>query len=127
MPPVISKSCISAISTGTANFHWKRSAMYAEITSSEAMIAMIALFATVSPKVGPTDVLEKLCVPPKRLVESRLQRLHLGRAQLLGRDLHDVGAELRVVDALDLRVADAVWPRAASGPGPRSPAARAPW
>ena len=31
------------------------------------MIATIALFATVSPNVGPTDVLEKFEVPPKSL------------------------------------------------------------
>ncbi len=55
---MISRSCISAISTGIAYFHSKRSAMYAEITSSEAMIAMIALLATVLPKVGPIEVSE---------------------------------------------------------------------
>ena len=37
------------------------------------MIATIALFATVWPKVGPTEVLEKFGVPPKLLVESRSQ------------------------------------------------------
>ncbi len=53
-----------AMRTGTANFHSNRSAMYAEMTSSEAMIAMIALFATVWPNVGPTDCEEKLRVAP---------------------------------------------------------------
>ena len=62
-PAVMSRSCINAISTGTAYFHSKRSAMYAEITSSEAMIATIALFATVLPNVGPIDVEEKFFVP----------------------------------------------------------------
>src|ERR1700733_4457114 len=62
-PGVISRSCISAISTGIAYFHSKRSAMYAEITSSDAMIAMIALLATVLPKVGPIEVEEKFLVP----------------------------------------------------------------
>src|SRR5436305_2169781 len=55
-PLVINRSCISAISTGTANFHSKRSATYAEITSSEAMIAITALLAMVRPNVGPTEV-----------------------------------------------------------------------
>ena len=53
---MISRSCASAISTGTANFHSNRSATYAEITSSEAMIAITALLATVFPNVGPTEV-----------------------------------------------------------------------
>ena len=53
---MIRRSCISAISTGTANFHSNRNAMYSEITNSDAMIASIALFATVLPNVGPTDV-----------------------------------------------------------------------
>ena len=53
-PLVISRSWARAISTGTANFHSKRSATYAEITSSEAMIATTALLATALPKVGPT-------------------------------------------------------------------------
>ncbi len=56
---MISRSCIKAISTGTAYFHSNRSAMYAEITSSEAMIAMTALLATVLPNVGPIDFSEK--------------------------------------------------------------------
>jgi hypothetical protein len=62
-PDVISRSCISAISTGIAYFHSKRNAMYAEITSSDAMIAMTAECAIVLPKVGPIDVEEKLRVP----------------------------------------------------------------
>src|SRR6266699_3356979 len=62
-PAVISRSCISAISTGTAYFHSKRRAMYAEITSSDAMIAMIALWAIVLPNVGPIEVEEKFLVP----------------------------------------------------------------
>src|ERR1700751_5807252 len=49
-------SCINAISTGTAYFHSNLSAMYAEITISEEMIAMIAELATVWPNVGPIDV-----------------------------------------------------------------------
>ena len=53
---MISRSCARAISTGIANFHSNRSATYAEITSSEAMIATTALLATVFPNVGPTDV-----------------------------------------------------------------------
>ena len=44
------------MSTGTAYFGSNRSAMYAEITMSDAMIAMIAELATVSPNVGPIDV-----------------------------------------------------------------------
>ena len=47
---------MTAISTGTAYFGSNRSAMYAEITSSDAMIAMIAELATVWPNVGPIDV-----------------------------------------------------------------------
>ncbi len=62
-PAVISRSCISAISTGTAYFHSKRSAMYAEITSSEAMIAITALLATVLPNVGPIEVEDQWGVP----------------------------------------------------------------
>src|ERR1700712_1434322 len=46
-------SCMSAISTGTAYFGSKRSAMYALMTSSDERIAMIADFATVWPNVGP--------------------------------------------------------------------------
>jgi hypothetical protein len=37
--------------------------MYAEITSSEAMIAITALLATVFPNVGPIEVEEKFFVP----------------------------------------------------------------
>ncbi len=67
-PAVISRSCINAINTGTAYFQLKRNAMYTLIASSEAMIARTALFSTVLPKLGPTDV--KLRLParsPKRL------------------------------------------------------------
>ena len=46
-PAVMRRSWTSAMSTGTAYFHSNRSAMYALITSSDAMIAMIALLATV--------------------------------------------------------------------------------
>ncbi len=60
---MINRSCINAISTGTAYFHSKRSAMYAEITSSEAMIAITALLAIVFPNVGPIEVEEKSFVP----------------------------------------------------------------
>src|SRR3954454_11281611 len=56
MPAVMRMSCMTAISTGTAYFGSNRSAMYAEITRSDARIAMIAEFATVWPKVGPIDV-----------------------------------------------------------------------
>ena len=38
---------MTAMSTGTAYFDSNRNAMYAEITISDAMIAMIAEFATV--------------------------------------------------------------------------------
>ncbi len=41
--------------------------MYAEITSSEAMIAITALFATVLPNVGPIEVDEKFFVPKSRI------------------------------------------------------------
>src|ERR1700712_5252050 len=44
------------MSTGTAYFHSNLSAMYAPITSSEAMIAMIALSAMDWPNVGPIVV-----------------------------------------------------------------------
>ncbi len=54
-PLVISRSCASAIITGIANFHSNLSATYAAITSSDAMIAITALLATVLPNVGPTD------------------------------------------------------------------------
>src|SRR5438128_11509523 len=54
---------MSAISTGIAYFHSNRSAIYAEITSSDAMIAMIALWAIVLPNVGPIEVEEKFFVP----------------------------------------------------------------
>ena len=57
-PAVINRSCISAISTGTAYFHSKRSAIYAEITINEAMIAITAARATVCPKVGPIELSE---------------------------------------------------------------------
>src|ERR671916_3225832 len=56
MPAVMRMSCITAMSTGTAYFGSNRSAMYAEITTSDAMIAMIAEFATVAPNVGPIEV-----------------------------------------------------------------------
>src|SRR5919107_464050 len=56
MPAVMRMSCMTAMSTGTAYLGSKRSAMYAEITSSEAMIATIAEFATVWPNVGPIEV-----------------------------------------------------------------------
>ena len=52
-PLVISRSCISAMSTGIAYFHSNLSAMYALMTISEAMIAIVALLAIVFPKVGP--------------------------------------------------------------------------
>src|SRR4051794_4733305 len=56
MPAVMRMSCISAMSTGTAYFGSNLRAIYAEITSSDEMIAMIAEFATVWPKVGPIEV-----------------------------------------------------------------------
>ena len=62
---MISRSCISAISTGTAYFHSNRRAMYVEITSSEAMIAMTALLATVLPNVGPIDLALKFFTPKR--------------------------------------------------------------
>ena len=52
------------MSTGTAYFHSNRSAMYALITMSDAMIAIRALFATLSPNVGPIESLEKLLPTP---------------------------------------------------------------
>ena len=53
---MIRRSCARAIITGIENFHSNRSATYAAITSSDAMIAITALLATVRPNVGPTDV-----------------------------------------------------------------------
>src|SRR3954447_9858555 len=55
-PAVMRMSCISAISTGTANFHWNRSAMYIEMTASDAMIATSAELAIDWPNVGPIEV-----------------------------------------------------------------------
>ena len=46
-PAVMRMSCMTAMSTGTAYLGSNRSAMYAEITNSDAMIAMIAELATV--------------------------------------------------------------------------------
>src|SRR5437764_787298 len=69
-PLVINRSCINAISTGTANFHSNRSATYTEISSSEAMIATTALLATVFPNVGPTDVALNVLVFSPNLLSS---------------------------------------------------------
>ncbi len=86
---MISRSCISAISTGTAYFHSNRSAIYAEITSSEAMIAMTALLATVLPNVGPIEVEEKSLVPgcrgplPNAVLRSRSTVLSCSGASVL--------------------------------------------
>src|SRR4051794_19979144 len=55
-PAVMRMSCISAISTGTANFHWNRSPMYIEMTASDAMMATSAEFAIDWPNVGPIEV-----------------------------------------------------------------------
>ena len=76
------------------------------MTMSEAMIAMIAVRATVWPNVGPIESKLKLATPNSSS-QGALDP-GAGRSQLLGGDLEAVVAlDLRAAQALDLGVAEA--------------------
>ena len=103
---MISRSCISAISTGTAYFHSNRSAMYALITSSEAMIAITAAVGDLSAERRRRSTSRRSLWSPKRLCSVGFDFDELFGAQLRGRDLVAVAADARVRDLLDLDAGD---------------------